>query len=340
MKGERHTAIIEEKPEVKKAGGVYYTPEYIVDYIVEQVVGSMIEDKSPDELGNIKIIDPSCGSGSFLVGAYSYLLKYALDYYNDGRHKRKRDRALKEGRIYQVGENTYKLTIEEKQRILLGSIYGVDIDEQAVEVSKLSLYLKLLEDEGGEALGRSSLFRHTDFTILPSLMGNVKCGNALVGSDYYLMNNDALFASLEEKRAINVFDWEKEFETVFAKGGFDCVIGNPPYVSAGNQVANQKLNKQREYLKTCGKYQTLHKMWDLYIPFIEKGLNILKDSGIYGSIIPYPFTNQTYAFSLRNLILQDYNLLEVVDLKGTKVFQNATVTNCIPIIRKDVLGGG
>jgi len=335
VKGTRHTAIIEEKPEVKKAGGVYYTPQYIVNYIVERVVGSVIKNKSPEEIENIKIIDPSCGSGSFLVGAYSYLLKHALDYYNDGRHKRKREKALKEGRIYQIGDATYKLTIEEKQRILLGSIYGVDIDEQAVEVSKLSLYLKLLEDEGGEAVSKSSLFKHTDFTILPSLMGNIKCGNALVGSDYYLNKEASLFEDMDAMRAINVFDWDKEFKNVFDAGGFDCVIGNPPYVSAGNQVATEKLKRQREYLKKCEQYSSLYKQWDLYIPFIEKGLNILKDGGTYGAIIPYPFTNQTYAESLRRLILQNYNLIEVVDLKGTKVFSSATVTNCIPIIKKE-----
>ena len=335
VKGDRHTAIIEEKPEVKKAGGVYYTPEYIVKYIVERTVGSSIKGKSPEAIAKMKIIDPSCGSGSFLVGAYSYLLNWHLDYYTQDKHLKK---ALKEGAIYQTTGASYKLTIEKKQSILLNNIYGLDIDEQAVEVAKLSLYLKLLEDEGAEANSRQELFKHSDLKLLPSLVGNIKCGNALVESDYYLGKEASLFDDLEAMREINVFDWQdynKGFGAIFEAGGFDCVIGNPPYVSAGNQVANQKLNKQREYLKICGKYKTLQKMWDLYIPFVEKGLNILKDDGIYGAIIPYPFTNQTYAFSLRNLILQDYNLLEVVDLKGTKVFEHATVTNCIPIVRKE-----
>ncbi len=334
VKGDRHTAIIEEKPEVKKAGGVYYTPEYIVKYIVERTVGSSIKGKTPEAIAKMKIIDPSCGSGSFLVGAYSYLLNWHLDYYTKAKNLKK---ALKEGAIYQTTGASYKLTIEKKQSILLNNIYGLDIDEQAVEVAKLSLYLKLLEDEGAEANSRHELFKHSDLKLLPSLMGNIKCGNALVESDYYLGKEASLFEDLDAMREINTFNWqdEKGFGAIFANGGFDCVIGNPPYVSTGNQVANNKLNKQREYLKTCGKYKTLQKMWDLYIPFIEKGLNILKNGGIYGAIIPYPFTNQTYAFSLRNLILQDYNLLEVVDLKGTKVFQNATVTNCIPIIRKE-----
>ena len=183
VKGEKHTAIIEEKPEVKKAGGVYYTPSYIVNYIVEKTVGALIKERMSKPkatltcLETLRIIDPSSGSGSFLVGAYSYLLKVALEYYSDEKHSKK---ALKEGRIYQAIGGAYRLTIEEKQRILLNNIFGVDIDEQAVEVAKLSLYLKLLEDEGAEANSRQELFRHTDFKILPSLMNNIQCGNALV----------------------------------------------------------------------------------------------------------------------------------------------------------------
>ena len=339
VKGDRHTAVIEEKPEVKKAGGVYYTPEYIVKYIVERTVGSSIKGKTPVQVEKMRIIDPSCGSGSFLVGAYSYLLNWHLDYYTKAKNLKK---ALKEGAIYQTTGASYKLTIEKKQSILLNNIYGLDIDEQAVEVAKLSLYLKLLEDEGAEANSRQELFKHSDLKLLPSLMGNIKCGNALVESDYYLGKEAGLFEDLDAMREINTFDWrdEKGFGAIFAQGGFDCVIGNPPYVSAPTQIESPKLKLQREYLASCGKYKSLYQKWDLYIPFIEKGLSILKDGGVYSSIIPYPFTNQTYGKVLREVILKEYNLLEMVDLKGTKVFQNATVTNCIPIIRKDVLGGG
>ena len=339
VKGERHTAIIEEKPEVKKAGSVYYTPEYIVKYIVARTIGSSIKDKTPFEVEKMKIIDPSCGSGSFLVGAYSYLLTWHLDYYTQDKNLKK---ALKEGAIYETIGGGYKLTIEKKQSILLNNIYGLDIDEQAVEVAKLSLYLKLLEDEGAEANSRQELFKHSDLKLLPSLMGNIKCGNALVESDYYLGKEASLFEDLDAMREINTFDWRDEngFASIFASGGFDCVIGNPPYVSAPTQMESAKLKLQREYLANCKKYKSLYQKWDLYIPFIEKGLSILKDDGIYGSIIPYPFTNQTYGFAMRRLILENYNLLEVVDLKGTKVFQHATVTNCIPIIKEDILGGG
>ena len=204
-------------------------------------------------------------------------------------------------------------------------------------MAKLSLYLKLLEDEGAEANSRHELFKHSDLKLLPSLMGNIKCGNALVESDYYLGKEASLFEDLDAMREINTFDWqdEKGFGAIFANGGFDCVIGNPPYVSAGNQLITEKLKLQREYLKTCNKYFSLYKQWDLYIPFIEKSLSILKNGGIYGAIVPYPVANQEYAKIIREMIINDYNLIEIVNLYGVKVFQKATVTNCIPIIRKE-----
>jgi len=164
-------------------------------------------------------------------------------------------------------------------------------------------------------------------------MNNIQCGNALVDSEYYLKSKEELFDDDDARRAINVFDWEKRFEKIFASGGFDCVIGNPPYVSAGNQVANENLNKQRAYLKQCGKYHSLYKQWDLYIPFMEKGLNILKEGGMYGAIVPYPLANQEYAKIIRRIITQN-NLIEIANLYGTKVFSSATVSNCIPIVRK------
>jgi adenine-specific DNA-methyltransferase len=180
VKGDTHTAIIEEKPEVKKAGGVYYTPQYIVDYIVQNTVGEKIKNKTPQEIASIRICDPACGSGSFLVGAYQYLLDYHLDYYAQTKNVKA---ALKNGKIYEAAFQAYRLTITEKQRILENNIFGVDIDGQAVEVTKLSLYLKLLENESGESTGE--LFKYSDMTLLLSLEENIKCGNSLVGTDFY-----------------------------------------------------------------------------------------------------------------------------------------------------------
>ena len=139
-----HTVIVEEKPEVRKAGGVFYTPQFIVNFIVQNTVAEKIQNKTPDEIAEIKICDPACGSGSMLVGAYQCLLSYHLDYYINENNIKK---SLKKGVVFQVSHNSYRLTIAEKQRILQNNLFGVDIDPQAVEVTKLSLYLKLLENE-------------------------------------------------------------------------------------------------------------------------------------------------------------------------------------------------
>ncbi|MEA1987326.1 MAG: N-6 DNA methylase, partial [Candidatus Marinimicrobia bacterium] len=129
-----HQAKVEEKPEVKKAGGVYYTPQYIVEYIVKNTVGEKIKNKSPNEIDKIKNLDPACGSGSFLVGTYQFLLDNRLKYYTKKSNIKS---AMKDAKIYQVDEETFRLSIKEKKSILLNNIFGVDIDKQAVEVTKL-----------------------------------------------------------------------------------------------------------------------------------------------------------------------------------------------------------
>lgn len=136
-----HRAVVEDKPEVKKAGGVYYTPTYIVDYIVERTVGHLLEGKTPKTAAELRILDPACGSGSFLIGAYQYLLDWHREWYVEHSP----DKHRKE--LYQGPSGDWHLTSGEKKRILLNNIYGVDIDAQAVETTKLSLLLKVLEDE-------------------------------------------------------------------------------------------------------------------------------------------------------------------------------------------------
>jgi len=138
-----HQAKIEYKPEVRKAGGVYYTPTYIVDYIVKQTVGKLVDGKKPGPTGavsKLKVLDPACGSGSFLIGAYQFLLDWHRDQYITDIKKWSKG---KKARIYQSGRDEWRLTTDERKRILLNNIYGVDIDSQAVEVTKLSLLLKV-----------------------------------------------------------------------------------------------------------------------------------------------------------------------------------------------------
>ena len=175
-----HRAVVDDKPEVKKAGGVYYTPTYIVDYIVRQTVGKLVEGKTPKQVEKIRILDPACGSGSFLIGAYQFLLDWHLQFYlaNDPEKWAKGGKPA----LVQTGKG-WKLTIDARKRILLNNIYGVDIDTQAVEVTKLSLLLKVLEGETGQTL--QTILRMFQERALPDLGDNIKCGNSLIGPDFY-----------------------------------------------------------------------------------------------------------------------------------------------------------
>ena len=314
-----HTAIIEEKPEVKKAGGVYYTPQYIVDYIIKNTVGEKIKDKTPDDIAKIKICDPACGSGSFLVGAYQYLLNYHLDYYTKSENI---DSSLKKENIFRTTSDSYKLTVEEKKHILQNSIFGVDIDSQAIEVTKLSLYLKLLEDEGGM---EGNMFSQSTGTLLPSLEDNIKCGNSLIGTDFYLNKNIELDDS--ERIKVNCFNWEREFATIFQNGGFDVVIGNPPYIFTRELMLDvQKKYFYEKYINTQFKLNT-------YILFSEKAYNILSNKGCFGFIIPNNWLTLEYASEFRKFILENTGNIKILTSKD-KVF-DANVDISILVYEKN-----
>jgi len=304
-----HRAVVEEKPEVKKAGGVYYTPAYIVDYIVKQTVGRLVEGKTPRQISGLRILDAACGSGSFLLGAYQYLLDYHLRWY--GVHDPARYAQGKQPAVYQGPHGEWRLTTAEKKRILLNNVYGVDIDRQAVEVTKLSLLLKVLEGENQETLGQQlALWRER---ALPDLASNVKCGNSLIGPDYF---EGQLLPDEEEMRRVNPFDWEAEFPEVMQAGGFDVVIGNPPYVDVkllGDDI-KQILSKH---------FSSATRRFDLYIPFVEQGLKLLRSSGLLGYIIPSMFARRPYGRDLRNIIAKLGTIEGIVDFGANQVFNRA-----------------
>ena len=322
-----HSVEIIEKPEVQKAGGVYYTPSYIVDYIVKETIGKKIEMLTPEKVSKLKVCDPACGSGSFLVGAYQYLLDWHLDYYYK---EERRESSEKKGLIYKDDKTReYKLSIEEKRRVLLANIYGVDIDGQAVEVTKLSLFLKLLENEGKalSATGQASLFKTSDITkILPSLTQNIKCGNSLIGSDYYKEKNLSLLG-IEEQRKVNAFDWDVEFVDVFKCGGFDCVIGNPPYVLC------QPSTTEKSILDYYAKCKVASYKIDLFHLFFEKAINLLKNAGMLGFITPNTYLTNRYINPLRQYILSSCDIMKIAIHE--EVFKSASVDVATIILKKD-----
>ncbi len=190
---------VEEKPEVRKAGGVYYTPKYIVDYIVKNTVGKIIEGKSPKQIEKIRILDPACGSGSFLIGAFQCLIDYHTQWYlehpeQEVRHAHPSFDFMREVRTDPDGAK--RLSVYRKAKILRNNLFGVDIDPQAVEITMMSLYLKALEGEQSQLPPKQHL--------LPELKYNIMCGNSLIGPDIY--DQGVLFAD-EERDRINAFDW-------------------------------------------------------------------------------------------------------------------------------------
>ncbi len=291
---------VDEKPEVRKAGGVYYTPAYIVDYIVENTVGALLKDKTPEDAEKLRILDPACGSGSFLTGAYQYLLDWHLDYY------RERPRQYR-NRTRQIAGAGLILSTAEKRRILRNNIYGVDLDQNAVEVSKLSLLLKMLENES-DAAGTQTIMFSAGGRILPDLSGNIKWGNSLIGSDFYRGEQLALFDQ-EALYKVKPFDWDSAdgFGEIMAAGGFDAVIGNPPWGS--KEVLDSEF---LPYISS--KYgRDTHNM-NIFAVFVDECIeNLLRKDGVLGFLIPKNFTKTESYRPYRENILNKHSLNLVAD---------------------------
>nr|WP_320161698.1 N-6 DNA methylase [uncultured Methanoregula sp.] len=335
-----HQAKVEYKPEVKKAGGVFYTPQYIVEYIVAHTVGELTKDKTPRDVAKLRVLDPACGSGSFLIGAYQFLLDWHRDWYianlvpvfidkksvtdpavlallPEAIPRGKKHLAQAELPIYKAGtsgdatrtRSDWRLTTTEKKRILLNNIFGVDIDQQAVEVTKLALLLKVLEEENEENIDKQlKLFAER---ALPSLHDNIKCGNSLIGTDILTPE-----MPMEEVKRINPFDWDREFADVMKAGGFDAVIGNPPY------VRQESLGQVfKDYVKK--KYEVFAGTADLYVYFFERGHKLLRKEGFFGIICANKFMRSNYGKNLRTFLSSKSKINQIIDFGELPVFQNA-----------------
>ncbi len=332
---EEHRALVEDKPEVKKAGGVKYTPAYIVEAIVKKTLGPSLEGRTARQASEVSVLDPACGSGSFLIVAYQYLLDWHRDWYvqhllplmeSGSRPSSPEVRRLlpeaEAGRknraelpIYQARDGEWRLSTAERKRILLANIYGVDIDRQAVEVTKLSLLLKVLEGENEETISKQlTLFQER---ALPDLGENIKCGNSLIGWDI-LEDNPGL--GQEEIERINPFDWGREFAEVFERGGFDVVIGNPPY------VRQEGLGEFKGYFQK--HYLVYHGTADLCTYFMELGVSLLRRKGIFSYIVANKWMRANYGQPLRAW-LKEQCIEEIIDFGDLQIFQGATTYPCI-----------
>ena len=309
----------------RKKDGIFYTPKYITKYIVENTINYWLEDKRK-ELGedklpiltdedynhkyknkassvklfsenykkhidfwkkykeaikNIKVLDPACGSGAFLITAFEFLLKQT--------------NMIDEKLLDLTGEQD--LFSDTTRYILENNIFGVDLNRESVEITKLSLWLKSANKN----------------KTLTTLENNIKCGNSLIKDKEFVKDL--------------AFDWEKEFPEIFKNGGFDIIIGNPPY------VRQESIKEIKPYLEQ--NYRVYTGISDLYCYFYELGYNLLKDNGYLGFITSNKWFRAKYGEKLREFLINNTEFYNIVDYNGTKVFDGATVDSNILIFKKN-----
>lgn len=296
----------ELKPEVRKAGGIYYTPEYVVDYIVKNTVGRLLSELKPKQAQKIRILDPACGSGSFLIRAYKeledYFQKLKTDKYE--RRRKAREKVFRHQvtvPFSEEGESVEdrRLTISEKREIVLNHIFGVDIDEQAVEVTRLSLMLKMLEGEMGMVPGRA---------MLPMLDYNIQCGNSLISGD--VLELKEFFG--DDWYRVKPFDWKDKFREIMVKeGGFDVVIGNPPWVSLKGKFRTEQCStNELRYLTE--KYEGDTYRPNIYEYFIKRAMSLLRIGGRHSFIVPDRMASNLQFQGLRRQILETCKIHSLV----------------------------
>jgi len=316
---------VTEKPEVVASNGVVPTPKYMVDEIVKRTLDPLCEGKSPKDIASLHVCDICCGSGGFLLSAYEYLINHHREWYlSNGPEKHTE-------KIYEGGGCTWHLNLPEKRRILLNNIFGVDIDSQAVEVTKFSLLLKALEGESAVAVDAGLGKGHR---ALPNLKDNIKCGNSLVDEGYFEVIEDAL-TNDELLFQTNPFDLEDEFSQIMNSGGFDAIIGNPPYIRIQNMV-HYSPREIDYYRSEEAGYETARRHnFDKYYLFVERSLELLKSGGYLGYILPNKFFTIRGGKQLRKIITDGNHLLEIVHFGVEQVFPGRATYTAILVLSKE-----
>jgi hypothetical protein len=261
----------------------------------------------------------ACGSGSFLLGAYRALLDYCLKWYIEHKPGTSKKAVYKDPR-----NGEWRLTIEEKKRILIAHVFGVDIDSQAVEVTKLSLLLKVLEGETDQSLSLSQL--SFGERALPNLADNIKCGNSLIGPDY---STGRLIVDPGETRRANPFDWKLEFPDAIKAGGFDCIIGNPPYIQLSMEAFRDET--VNNYLRET--YQFSGGRLNTFAFFIERARQLTHEACRFSYIVPNTVLSQEYYEALRRKLLEGTHINSVAMPQG-QVFKDAVIENVVLVLSK------
>lgn len=315
---------IVSKPEVREAGGVVPTPRYVADTIVQRTLGPALAGKAPADLTTFTVADICCGSGIFLLAAYEFLLDHYLAWYVADGTARHAGTA-----IYEGSGGQWRLLFEEKRRILLAHIRGVDIDANAVEVARFSLLLKLIEDETGEAL-RDYVARRRR-PALPALDTVLRPGNSLVSAAEWVAVRGAMPPVLLQK--VNPLTWSDEFPVEMARGGFDAIVGNPPYIRIQTMMAYSP-EEATYYQDAASPYRTARQdNFDKYALFVERALALLRSTGRLGVIVPHKFMTIQAGRAVRELIADSRGLEQVVHFGVQQVFgRQASNYTCLLIL--------
>ncbi|WP_166999095.1 Eco57I restriction-modification methylase domain-containing protein [Paramicrobacterium fandaimingii] len=303
-------ATVELKPEHRKGGGVYYTPSPIVEYIVQETLGPILKGKSYKEVEKLAILDPASGSGSFLIVAYQYLLDWHREYFASRPKLAKQ--FLEAGSDGQTRLKTFY-----RKHILTNNIYGVDIDPQAVEVTKLSLLLKVVE---GQSLVELEVGR-----ILPDLTTNVQCGNSLIDAGFQM----PMVSSRREELEYNPFSWPDAFPHVFKRGGFDAIVGNPPYLNV--DATWGKKDPRLNYLRSSYSAVYADKT-DILFYFLKKTVDICR--GEIGMIVSRSFLEAAKAVKLRGWLAENARVRAVLDFRHANVFPGVGINTAIVRLTK------
>ncbi|MBR0491404.1 MAG: Eco57I restriction-modification methylase domain-containing protein [Clostridia bacterium] len=282
------------------------TPYDVVKFMVSKSLESFTYEKNPDEIKKLRIADIACGSGIFLTEVLDYLINYCQDWYE----KNKKYDSLEE-----TYTNTYKLTYKEKREILTNCLYGVDIDYQAVEVAKFSLLLKVLEGETEETVINEK-------PVLPSLDNNIINGNSLI--DLEMLKD----ATTDELISINPFS----FNNINSGNKFDLIIGNPPYVKTEDMI---KFQDKKEVQAYKSEYFVAYKQFDKYFLFIQRAVDLVKDTGVVCYIVPNKFINNVSGEKIRELISENNYLKLFIDFNYQQVFKDKTIYSSIIMLNKN-----
>lgn len=315
---ENRTIITIKKPEIVDSQGVVNTPKNITDIIVQQTLTPLYDKKDIKDTEKYHIADICCGSGNFLLSAFEFIINYRIDSYL----KTCKKEAIHNGKIYPINGEYYVLSFSEKREILEKNLFGVDIDSLAVEVTKFSLLIKLIDNCSRAEI---ELFaKEKKSKILPDLNQKIRTGNSLV--DFSYTRYDVRFYEKPEVYSkLRLFDWNNEFPGI----KFDAIIGNPPYIRVQNMV-HYSLEEYEYYKSDYAPYQTSKaELLDKYYLFIERALGLLAKNGSIGYIIPHKFMLIKTGRELRKFLSEQKCVKKIIHFGTNQIFSGKSTYTCL-----------